>query len=261
MTSYQRRQSLLDMLRKQPGLRVSEMAKALDVSEGTVRNDLNALEEKGRLKRVHGGAILNAADQFNNDSFMRRYNQNVAAKVAIARKAALLISDGNSIFLDASSTCFYLVRALSGRNKLRVMTNGFEVARELAQNSSNTVILIGGVVNNDSSSVTGLLSEQIMAEMHTDTAFFSCSGFSTERGMTEVHFEEAQLKRKAIDSAQNVIALIDSSKFGKEDLTPFARPKQIAHLFTDSEITDGWRTRLQSAGISFTVCDEETIPS
>lgn len=261
MTTYERRQSVLDKLRKQPGLRVSEIAKALGVSEGTIRNDLNALEEEGRLKRVHGGAVLTEQNQFQNISFVRRYNQNVAAKIAIAHEAALLVKDGDSILLDASSTSYYLALALSSRRKLRVMTNGFEVARELAQNTSNTVILIGGVVNNDSSSVTGLLSEQIMAEMHTEKAFFSCSGFSIERGMTEVHFEEAQLKRKAIESSKMVIALIDFSKFGKEDLTPFALPIQIAHLFTDSRITDEWKERLKQANIPFTACAEDTVSS
>ncbi len=252
---------MLDMLQKQPGLRVSELAKALDVSEGTVRNDLNALEKKGRLQRVHGGAVLTESDQFQNDSFMRRYRQNVVAKYVIAREAARLIKDNDSFFLDSSTTCYYLARELSGLSKLRVMTNGFEVARELAQNLSNTVILIGGVVNNDSSSVTGLLSEQIIADMHNENAFCSCSGFSTERGMTEVHFEEAQLKQKAIESARQVIALIDSSKFGKEDFTLFARPAQIAHLFTDAGITDGWRKRLQSVAIPFTVCEDDSVSS
>jgi DeoR/GlpR family transcriptional regulator of sugar metabolism len=94
---------------------------------------------------VHGGAVLNDQDQFQNNSFMRRYHQNVAAKIAIAREAAHLVKDSDSILLDASSTSYYLARALARRNKLRVMTNGFEVTRELAQNSSNTVILIGGV--------------------------------------------------------------------------------------------------------------------
>jgi len=261
LTTYERRQSLLDVLRKQPGLRVPEIARTLGVSEGTVRNDLNALEEEGRLKRVHGGAVLTEQNQFQNNSFVRRYNQNVAAKVAIAREAALLVKNGDSIFLDASSTCYYLARVLSERAKLRVMTNGFEVARELAQNTSNSVILVGGVVNNDSSSVTGLLSEQIIAEMHSEKAFFSCSGFSVERGMTEVHFEEAQLKRKAIESAQQVIALITSSKIGKEDQTPFARPDQITHLFTDSAIDNKWQTHLERANISFTVCLEDSVPA
>jgi len=122
------------------------------------------------------------------------------------------------------------------------------------------VILIGGVVNNDSSSVTGLLSEQIIAEMHIEKAFFSCSGFSINRGMTEVHFEEAQLKRKAIESAQQVIALVDSSKFGVEDLTPFAHPRRIAHLFTDTNITDEWKEFLKQANIPFTTCVEDSVP-
>jgi DeoR/GlpR family transcriptional regulator of sugar metabolism len=257
VTTYRRRQSILDLLRKQPGVRVSELAIALGVSQGTVRNDLNALEENGRLKRVHGGAILTDEYEFQNDSFIRRYKQNVSAKLVIAREAATLVFDSDMVFLDASSTAYYLARALSGRNKLRVITNGFEVSRELAQNSSNTVILIGGVVNNDSSSVTGLLSEQIMAEIHVEKAFFSCSGFSIQRGMTEVHLEEAQLKRMAIESSEQIIALIDSSKFGKEDLTPFARPKQIARLFTDSGISDGWKTRLQEANIPFWVCGDD----
>ena len=257
MTTYERRQSLLDILRKQPGLRVPELAQALNVSEGTVRNDLNALEGEGRLRRVHGGAVMNDQDQFQNISFVRRYKQNVAAKLAIAREAALLVKDGDSIFLDASSTAYYFAQALSGLRRLRVMTNGFEVARELAQNSSNTVILIGGVVNNDSASVTGLLSEQIIADMHIQKAFLACSGFSLGRGMTEVHLAEAQLKRKVIESSQQLFALIDSSKFGKEDLTPFARPEKITRLFTDVGPSSEWIARLERARVEFTICEDE----
>ena len=254
LSIHERRQSLTEILRQNPGTRVPGLAKTLGVSVGTVRNDLNALESEGKLKRVHGGAILNNQGQFQNNSFMRRYEKYVAAKLAIAHEAVQLIKDGDSIFLDASSTSYYLALALSDKNKLRVMTNGFEVSRELAKNTSNTVILIGGVVNNDSYSVTGLLSEQIIAEMRTGKAFFSCSGFSIERGMTEVHIDEAQLKRKAVESSQQVIALVVSIKFGKEDLTHFARSDQIDHLFTDTGITVDWKNRLQMAKIPYTIC-------
>lgn len=260
MTSYERRQSLLDILRKQPGLRVPELAVALNVSEGTVRNDLNALEEQGLLMRVHGGAVLNQQDQFQNNSFVRRYQQNAAAKLAIAREAAALVKDSDSILLDASSTVYYLAKALAERRHLRVMTNGFEVARELAQNTTNTVILLGGVVNNESSSVTGLLSEHIIEELSIQKAFLSCSGFSLERGMTEVLLAEAQLKRKAIESSQQLFALIDSTKFGKEDLTSFARPEKINCLFTDTRLSSDWTARLKQAGIEFTICEEEAAP-
>jgi DeoR family fructose operon transcriptional repressor len=256
VTTYERRQSLLDILRKQPGLRVPELAMVMDVSEGTVRNDLNALELKGLLTRVHGGAVLNQQDQFQNHSFIRRHQQNSAAKLAIARKAAALVNDGDSILLDASSTVYYFAQALSERQRLRVMTNGFEVARELAQNSTNTVILIGGVVNNESSSVTGLLSEHIIEELHIQKAFLSCSGFSLERGMTEVLLAEAQLKRKVIESSQELFALVDSSKFGMEDLTSFARPEKITRMFTDQYLSPDWLGRLRQAGVEFVICEE-----
>jgi DeoR/GlpR family transcriptional regulator of sugar metabolism len=257
VTTYERRQSLLDILRKQPGMRVPELALALDVSEGTVRNDLNALEQQGMLMRVHGGAVLNQQDPFQNNSFVRRYQQHAAAKLAIAREAAVLVNDGDSILMDASSTAYYFAKALAERRRLRVMTNGFEVARELAQNTTNTVILIGGVVNNETSSVTGLLSEHIIEELHIQKAFLSCSGFSLERGMTEVHLAEAQLKRKVIESSQQLFALIDSSKFGKEDFTSFARPEKITRLFTDNHLSAEAAERLQQAGIEFTICEEE----
>jgi DeoR/GlpR family transcriptional regulator of sugar metabolism len=257
MTTYERRQSLLDMLRKQPGLSVPELAVALDVSEGTVRNDLNALELQGLLRRVHGGAVLHPQDQFQNNSFIRRHQQNAAAKLAIAREAAALVNDGDSILLDASSTAYYFARTLSEHQRLRVMTNGFEVARELAENTTNTVILLGGIVNNESSSVTGLLNERIIEELHIQKAFLSCSGLSLERGMTEVHLEEAQLKRKVIDSSQELFALVDSSKFGKEDLTSFARPEKINRLFTDQHLSPEWAERLRQAGIEYTICEED----
>jgi DeoR family fructose operon transcriptional repressor len=257
VTTYERRQLLLDILRKQPGLSVPELAEALGVSEGTIRNDLNALEGQGLLKRVRGGAVLSQQDQFQNSSFRKRYEEHAAAKRAIARKAAPLVGDGDSILLDASSTAYYFAKALSEHQRLRVMTNGFEVARELAQNTTNSVILIGGIVNNESSSVTGLLSEHIIEELHVQKAFLSCSGFSLESGMTEVHLAEAQLKRKVIDSTQELYALVDSSKFGKEDLTSFARPEKIHRLFTDQHLSSEWIERLRQADIPFTLCREE----
>jgi DeoR/GlpR family transcriptional regulator of sugar metabolism len=256
LTTYERRQTLLELLHTQPGLRVPEIAQQLEVSEGTVRNDLNALEEEGYLTRVHGGAVLNSATQLVNAAFGVRHQEHSKEKDCIGAGAAKLVNDGDSILLDASTTAYYLALNLKERSHLRVVTNGIEVARLLAQNPSNTVILIGGVVRQDGSSVSGLLSEQIIAELHIQKAFVSCSGFSVERGLTEVHLEEAQLKRKALESARQVFALVDSSKLGHEDLTIFARPSQIMQLFTDTGITGEWEARLEEANIPFTACGE-----
>ena len=256
MTTYERRQSLMDLLRKQPGLRVPEIAQALGVSDGTVRNDMNALEADGRLERVHGGAVLKQQSEFYNASFSARHQERSAEKMLIARYASELVNDGDSILLDASSTAYYFALAIQERNNLRVVTNGLDVARLLAQNPSNAVILIGGVLSQDGSSVTGLFSEQIIQELHIQKAFVSSSGFSLERGLTEVHLDEAQLKRKAIESAREVIALIDSSKIGQEDLTPFARVEQINRMITDAGISPQSAQLIEQAGIVLTICQD-----
>lgn len=254
MTTYERRQSLIQLLEKQPGLRVLELANALDVSKGTIRNYLSALEEAGVLTRVRGGAVLkNNPAQFSV-SFGLRFQENAPAKRAMACAAAQLVSDEASILLDASTTIYYLSEQLAQYHKLRVVTNGIEVARFLAKDPTNTVLLMGGLVNPEGSSVSGDFSEQFIRNLHVHKAFVSCSGLSLERGLTDVHFAEAQLKSKAVASAREIIALVDSSKIGVEDLTPFASLKQIAHLYTDSGLSSEWAARLKSAGIPFTVC-------
>ena len=254
MTTYERRQSLLELLRRQPGLRIPEIAADLQVSEGTVRNDLNALEAEQRLTRFHGGAVLTEQKIFGNTSFADRHRQHAVEKEIIGRWAADLVQDGDAILLDASSTIYYLAFALESKQHLRVVTNGLDVARLLVRNPSNSVIVIGGILSQDGSSLTGLFSEGAIQDLHVQKAFVSCSGFSIERGMTEVHMEEAQLKRKAIASAQQVFALVDSSKLGREDLTPFARPEQICCLYTDAGISPEWQARIEQAGIALNIC-------
>jgi len=254
MTTYERRQSLLILLQKQAGIRVPELAEALHVSKGTIRNDLQALEDSGLVKRVHGGAILCSQFPDLDSSFPRRYQEKVSAKLAIARTAAQLVQDGDSILFDASTTVNYLARQLTNCHNLRIITNGFDVARLMAKDATNTVVLIGGVVTPDGSSVTGSLSEQIIRDLRVQKAFVSCSGFSLKRGLTDLLLAEAELKAKAIVSATNIFALIDSSKMGKEDLTSFASIDQISRIYTDSELSQEWAMKLTEAGIEFTVC-------
>jgi DeoR/GlpR family transcriptional regulator of sugar metabolism len=167
---------------------------------------------------------------------------------------ATLIENGVSILLDASSTVYYLAQQLANCHRLRVVTNGIDVARLLAKDPTNTVVLMGGVVTPDGSSVTGSLSEQIIRDLHVQMAFVSCSGFSLERGLTDVLLAEAELKGKAISSAREVFALVDSSKMGKEDLTSFANLEQITQVYTDSGLGEEWTARLKSAGVAFTIC-------
>lgn len=249
-------------MRSDPALRVPMIAQALGVSEGTVRNDLNALAEERRIIRVRGGGVVLS----NNDppsggprnaTFATRAGINEAAKRQIGRRAAELVEDGDALLLDASSTIYHLAQFLGDRRGLRIVTNGIEVARLLAHNPTNTVNLVGGILRPGIESLIGPWSERYLQDVRIRLAFVSCSGFTPEDGMTEVDVYEAQFRIKAVESAAQVVALIDSSKFGKLDLTPSVRMEQVSILFTNDDLGAEWIERLRQANMPFTICEAD----
>jgi len=256
LTTFERRFRLLTLLKDQPGIRVPDLARILAVSEGTIRNDMNALSDSGQLTRVWGGAVPMVNEDNISPAYTSRARMNQSAKQAIARAAAALVSDGDSILLDASTTIFHMAVFLKERRNLTVVTNGIEVGRELAQNPSNVVMLLGGILRPDGTAITRPSSEQFLKEIHIKIAFVSASGFSLQDGLTEVDFHEAQFKRTMIATAGRVIALIDSSKFGKVDLTPFAGISVLSRIFSDVQLSPEWAARMDAAGLVYTLCGE-----
>jgi ribose transport system substrate-binding protein len=259
LTTFERRQRLLELVQKQPGIRVPEIARMLSVSQGTVRNDLRALAEAKQLVRVRGGAVAELPRAQHSPAFSARARVQAEAKRRMARWAADLVEDGDTILFDASTTVHYLAHFLQDCRNLTVITNGVEVARSLAQNPSNTVILLGGVLRADGTSVTGPISEQVLEDLHIKTAFLSSTGIALDSGLYEVDIDEARLKRKMIAAAKSVVALIDSSKFGKVDLTPFARLDQISHIFIDDGLSQAWIDQLRQTSVPFTICAEDSV--
>ncbi len=259
VTTFERQQRLFDLLRSQPGIRVPHIARALSVSEGTVRNDLRAMAEAGQLMRVRGGAVIRSSAATTSPAFSARARVQADAKRRIARCASDLVRDGDSVLLDASTTVYHLADCLRNRHNLTAVTNGVEIARDLAQNPSNTVILLGGVLRADGTSVTGPISEQILEELHVKTAFLSATGIAMDSGLYEVDINEARLKRRMIAMATSVVVLIDSSKFGNVDLTLFAGLGQVSHLFVDDSLDAGWIDQLRRTGVPFTICAEGSV--
>ena len=258
MTIFERRQRILGFLRERPGIKVPELAKLLKASEGTIRNDLRALEKAGELTRVRGGAVVRDGRDFISPAFGARSEVNATAKKRIGRWAAGMVEDGDSVLLDSSSTVFHIAPFLVDRSNLTIITNGIEVAYALAENPTHTIILIGGVLRPDQALTVGYLGEKILENLHIKTAFVSCSGFSVETGLTQVDIQEAQLKSRMIESAERVVALIDSTKFGKVDLTPFATVEQISHILTDSELAPRYIDAIRQTCANLTVCGENT---
>jgi DeoR/GlpR family transcriptional regulator of sugar metabolism len=258
---FERRQQILHLLREHLGIRVADMAQRLGVSEGTIRNDLTALEEEGLLTRVRGGAVPREEYQFLNRSFAERAQVNADAKQRIARYAAGLVESGDSILLDASTTVFAMVPFVRERRSLTVVTNGIEVGLALAQDPSYTVILVGGTIRADGTSVVGDLGEKLLKDLHIKTAFVSCSGFSVDAGLTEVDLQEVQIKKRMIRSAERVVALVDSTKLGRVDLTSFASLEQVSLIITDGGVEPRFIQQLRQTCTDITVCGEETASS
>ncbi len=261
MTTYERRQRILSLLQEQFGVKVTDLAKLLEVSEGTIRNDLAEMDEEQLLMRVRGGAVLREDYQAHSPALTGRGQLNASAKHRIARWAAEMVEDGDSIALDASTTVYHMTPYLLERKNLTIVTNGLEVGRALAKNPSHTTILVGGILRPDGAAVTGHLGEKLLRDLHLKTAFMSCAGFSIEAGLTEFDLQEAQLKSLMIRSARRVVALVDSSKLGQQSLTPFASIEQVSHVITDNKVNAQFVEHLRQTQTILVICGENTVSS
>ena len=237
---HDRQQEIIKILRRDSSAKVSDLSKSLGVSQVTIRSDLDGLEEEGYIERVRGGAVLKDGYQILSPTLAERAKVNEPAKYRIARRAAEMVQDGDLILLDDSTTALYMVPHLRKRKNLTIVTNGVETALALGQEKSgetlHTAILLGGVLHNSGASVVGPIGEANLRNLRIKKAFLSCTGFSLELGMTHHDLQEAHIKRQMIASTEQVIALVDASKFGKTDLTPFASLENITHLVTDEDL-------------------------
>jgi len=261
MTKYERRQSIMRLLKEQPGIKVARLAEILDVSEGTIRNDLTALEEEQKLQRVHGGAVLLEASEAAFPALTPANVYYGAAKQRIARWAAEMLEDGDTIFLDASTTVQFMVPFLKERHRLTIVTSGLQTAYTLAKDSDHTVLLVGGVVSRSGNATTSLIGLDMLKNLHIRTAYVSGVGFDLQTGLTERHIEEAQLKEAILDSVSQIVALVGSNKIGSVSTAPFVASERITHFFTDSDVSAEFIEKMRQAKINLTVCGENTVRS
>src|SRR5699024_3089740 len=194
----ERRNKILELLKEKNRLTVKELALNIDVSEATLRSDLNILESEDLLTRTHGGAILN--DQISyGTSFSVREKRNQKEKMLIAEEAIKFVEEKQCILLDASSTALELAHQLKHTNiRLTFVTSGVRAALELNENPNITVILIGGMMTKRSSSIEGKMGLSILDQVNIDMMFTSASGFTPETGLTDFNLYEVELKQELV---------------------------------------------------------------
>ena len=266
VTRFERRQTILRLLREQPGIKVTQMADLLDVSAGTVRNDLNALQREQKVRRVLGGAVLAqpAVDVLAAEDGQPEKGEpvsSVEAKQRIARWAAETVQEGDAIFMDASTTVQHMIPYLQQFQSLTIVTTGLDTARLLSREPSHIVILIGGRVGRGGNAVTGEMGLEILKNLHIRSAYVSGVGFNPGPGLMERNIEEARLKRAILEDMRQIVALVDSSKLDKVGAAPVVGAARLSRLYTDSDITPDCLAALRAAKVNLIVCGENTVRS
>ena len=235
------RRALIDKV-----VRVKDLAAEFGVHEMTVRRDLDALCEAGRLSRVHGGARL--LDQTSQElSHHLRAGQNVEAKERIARAALELIQDGDTVALDASTTCLALARLLpslhgNGR-QVQAIACSLDCANALAAGGV-PFLMVGGNFHAPARSFVGAFFMDTMQRLHPDKVFFSAKAYTPDTGFTDPHLPEVGAKQTLVRSGGSAVALIDASKFGRRALATIATHADIDVLVTDLPPDEEVRLRL-----------------
>jgi DeoR family fructose operon transcriptional repressor len=213
MFPEERKQRILAALHQKPAVRVSDLGRALRVSAASIRRDLADLERSGLLKRAHGGAV-SARMAALEPSLAEKEDQYQAEKAAIARLAATLVRQGDTIFLDAGSTTRQIARELRHRRGITIVTNALNIAWELAS-SEIELVVTGGQVRRGILSHVGPLADHAIAAVHVDKLFLGANGVDLEKGVTTPNLLEAQTKRAMVEHASEVILVADHSKFGR----------------------------------------------
>ncbi|KTD87789.1 DeoR/GlpR family DNA-binding transcription regulator [Paenibacillus etheri] len=245
-----RYERIVELVNERGSIRVSELSTLCQVTEETIRRDLDRLEKAGRLLRSHGGAV-SLRDRQPETPYAEREIMNAAEKQQIAREAVMMIKPGDRILLDASTTAWYMASHLPDI-PLTVLTNSIRVAAELSGKERIDVISTGGQLSRRSMSFVGHLAERSLELYHVDKMFFSCKGFHLERGASESNELQAMVKRKMISIAEQVILLCDSSKFGIQAFTHVATTSELDVVITDYSPATEQLKQLQELNIAIT---------
>ncbi len=235
---------------------VEQLAAELGVSGMTVRRDLQALCEDGRLIRTHGGATLGERATFEF-AFLDRVNKNQEAKTAIARAAVQLVGDARSVMLDGSTTTLAVARQLRGRSGLTVITTSLPAAAQLQHEPGIDVLLPGGYIRSASPDLTGSLAESNLELLRAEIAFLGADAVDDRGNVFTNPPDNSAVLLKMAASAQRVYVVADHTKLGKTALRRFGQLTQWAGLITDEACDPDFVDQLQQLGIGVIVAPFE----
>ena len=247
MLGIERRKKIVELLQKDQRVYISEISQLFNVTDETLRRDLEKLENNGILTRTYGGAILN---KHTNEEipFQARTSINQELKQQIALKAAPLINNGNTLMIDASSTCLELIKAITNKQNLTIITNSVEIPFEFV-NSNHNIISTGGSLRPRSFALVGPVAQNIIKNYYVDIAVMSCKGLSPDKGIMESNEQDSEFKKGMMQQAEKVILLADHTKFNRPAFTTVFGFEAVDYLVTDSLPDEEWMDLLQKYNV------------
>lgn len=240
-----------------------ELCEIFGVSIETIRRDLNILESEGFIRKVYGGARLaeSSADSIPIENWDDRLHTNEAFKRSIAAKAASLIPDDCTVFLDNGTSVFEALPYFKEKKNLTILTNSLRVAMELGMYDTLTVYCVGGVINPDMLVSTGFFASELLSYFcHIDYAIISCDGFSPEGGTAECSIELSMLKKNILKKVSHIIAAVDHDKFGVSGSCLCCPTGDIDVLVTDTYTSGEHIDALRKKGLQVYVVDTQSEP-
>lgn len=250
--SEERRRHILEILNRDGRVLVGELAKQFRTSQVTIRKDLDALQAHGRIYRSHGGAVPARESALDDPTLREKEKLHRKEKIQIAAAAANMVGEGQVVILDSGTTTTAIARALRKFQNLTIITNAVNIAAELS-GSSLEVILTGGTLRKNSFSLVGPIAEETLHRLNGDILFLGVDGFDVQHGLTTPNLLEAKVNRAMMDVTRTVVAVCDSSKFGRRTLSSIAPPSAIHRLITDRGIPRQDLAALKKAGIQVTL--------
>jgi len=242
------------MIREDGNVKVIELSKIFRVSDVTIRQDLEKLEQDGYIEREHGGAYLkNIGNQVK--SFSLQHKENMELKARIGKKAAEFILDGDCIILDSGTTTTEIARQLTQRKNLTVITNALNIAWLLGAEPGINVIMTGGEFKAPTLSLTGEKAAAFFSNLHVDKLFLATAGISLKAGLTYPSISDLVVKKAMIDSADTVYLVADSSKIGKSSLASLGALSLVNYLITDIGIKEKDKRIFKENEIEFIIAE------
>ena len=249
MFAIERQQRILEKLKEDGAVSVSKLSSEFQVAEETIRRDLEKLEKQEKLLRTHGGAVA-IDDNKYEPSIEKRRKINVEGKEKVAVLAAQLISPGETIFLDASTTTYFIARELKKMQNITVVTNSLQTIAELSENKDIKVIGTGGMVGENGSFVGSLAENSVREKYVADKMFFSSRGVTPERGILDSNEQECAMKKCMMENSCKKIYVCEHTKIGRIGFAKLASFEEIDYFVTENKIDDEWMKRMEEAGVN-----------